>query len=519
MRAFIRWLALAPLLVFAGCSSLHQTPRAVGFSSDISLSPSDVILGEALAHYGQALILEASIGASQSAIYHFRQAAILDPANIPLSLKVAADYIGRKDYPGAISVLEGLIISDQESIEVHLLLGSVYQMTDRSKEAVRQFRSAIRLAPERPEGYIRLATLLVLDQGARQALDVVKDGLRKVHDPQPLVDFCVTAGRLLAEQNDIMGATSFFRQALVLRPDDAPSRAVLARCYVVSGLERQALKEVTLLQEKHPDSAIVAFWLGELYELMGQRTLALEAYTRAGRFESFELLAMLRKAKLEMLVEPGAALITLRDLLHDHPDDLRVRIYLALIHMQLEQYDEALSQFDEVARRVEQDPQHSWQLLPLFYFWYGSACERGGRFEEGEQHLCRYLAANPAAAEALNYLAYMWAERGIKLAQAEAYIIKALALEPHNGAFLDTQAWIHFKRGDYSNAYKILKLALRQTGDDPVVFEHLGDVCDALKDSRDARKWWLKSLKLSPENRSVRGKLSRAGVDMSGIGY
>ena len=87
--------------------------------------------------------------------------------------------------------------------------------------------------------------------------------------------------------------------------------------------------------------------------------------------------------------------------------------------------------------------------------------------------MVRYLAANPESAEALNYLAYMWAERGVNLDKAGIYITKALVHEPDNGAYLDTLGWVQYKQGDYLNAVKTLKQALRKLGDDPAIVDHL----------------------------------------------
>lgn len=518
MRAFIQWLALAPLLVIAGCSTLHQASRHSGLESGLALSPADANLGEALAHYSQALVAEVHGGTAPAAITHFRQAAALDPAHIPVSLRVASDYIGRRDYTGAVSVLTALGRSHPESVDIHLLLGSVLQVCDRPRDAERQFRSAIRLAPDRPDGYIRLATLLVMERESGQALKIVRLGVRQVKDSRPLVEFCDAAGHLLVGMKEFDGAVGFFRQALEFRPDDAPLREALARCYVVADRKRQALEEITRLRALHPGNPLVAVWIGELYELLGQPGPALESYTQAGRTQSLALPVALRKATLEMQLNPEAALITLAESLHEHPDDVRLHVYLALLYMQCEKYPAALIHLESVSRMVEHDQQQARRLLPHFYFWYGSACERVGRFEEGEQYLARYLADDPDAAEVLNYLAYMWADRGIKLEQAGAYIHKALAQEPDNGAFLDTQGWILYRKGDFSNAYKFLKRALRQTGDDPVIYEHLGDVCAALNNFGAARKWWLKSLKLSSKSSSVREKLIKAGVDLRGIG-
>ena len=302
---------------------------------------------------------------------------------------------------------------------------------------------------------------------------------------------------------------------LVYRSGDDAVREALARCYVISGQERKALEEFGFLQKKNPDNPQIAFWIGELYEMLGNREKALEYYALAIKGDSATLPASLRKANLEMQTDSHLALTTIGEAINHSPEDLGLRVYQASLYMQMDRYIEAASQFDDVARRIGKNESNAKQLPPLFYFWYGSACERAGRIDDGEKYLSRYLADNPESAETLNYLAYMWADRGVKLEQAEAYIAKALRQEPDNGAYLDTLGWIQYRRGDYGNASKNLERALRQVGEDSVILSHLGDLSLALKNNKQAIRWWMRSLKVSPANTSVREKLIKAGVESS----
>jgi tetratricopeptide (TPR) repeat protein len=152
-------------------------------------------------------------------------------------------------------------------------------------------------------------------------------------------------------------------------------------------------------------------------------------------------------------------------------------------------------------------------VQPLFYFWYGQACDRAGHVEACERQIERYLAANPNSGEALNYLAYMWAEQGRNLDRAMDYVAKALKLDPDNGAYLDTLGWIYFKRGDADSAVTYLTRAVKREGDAPAIMEHLGDAWYALKKRDKAVSLWLKSLKLAPENQGLRNKLIAEQVE------
>ena len=84
MRARLSSLALALTLVLSGCAT---TPRqaAPGFGA-YALDRAGLGLAEALAHYSQALIDEATPGGLDRGLEHWRAAVEGDPTNIPLRL-------------------------------------------------------------------------------------------------------------------------------------------------------------------------------------------------------------------------------------------------------------------------------------------------------------------------------------------------------------------------------------------------------------------------------------------------
>ncbi|MBP2687623.1 MAG: tetratricopeptide repeat protein, partial [Deltaproteobacteria bacterium] len=91
----------------------------------------------------------------------------------------------------------------------------------------------------------------------------------------------------------------------------------------------------------------------------------------------------------------------------------------------------------------------------------------------------KVIALDPKHATALNYLGYTFADRNMRLADAEKLILRALEVRPEDGYFLDSLAWVHFRRGDYPRAEEGLRRALKLVPDDPVILEHLGDVLQA----------------------------------------
>ena len=126
-------------------------------------------------------------------------------------------------------------------------------------------------------------------------------------------------------------------------------------------------------------------------------------------------------------------------------------------------------------------------------------CERKGDYAQAEKYFQKCLVLSPDFAEAMNYLGYMWTEHGEKLDQARELIEKALKAEPKNAAYLDSMAWVLFKQKQPQEALPYaLKAAELSEKPDATVFDHIGDIYEALKQPEKAREAWRKSVSLEP---------------------
>jgi Flp pilus assembly protein TadD len=143
----------------------------------------------------------------------------------------------------------------------------------------------------------------------------------------------------------------------------------------------------------------------------------------------------------------------------------------------------------------------------MFYFQLGAAHERAGHLEEAESYLNKALELAPEDTETLNYLGYMWADKGVRLDEAKVLIERALKLEPKNAAFLDSLAWVLFRQQKFEEALAQMEAALANLQEpDATIYDHQGDILAALGRMDEARKAWAKSLELEP-NDGIRRKL------------
>jgi Flp pilus assembly protein TadD len=135
-----------------------------------------------------------------------------------------------------------------------------------------------------------------------------------------------------------------------------------------------------------------------------------------------------------------------------------------------------------------------------------------GRHDESEAELQAVLDLDPNDATVNNDLGYGLADRNKDLDRAERLIRKALELDrkqrsegtavevdagEDNAAFLDSLGWVLFRRGKLEEAKATLeKAAGLKQGEDPVIWDHLGDVWVKLKQPARAKQAWVKALAL-----------------------
>jgi tetratricopeptide (TPR) repeat protein len=134
--------------------------------------------------------------------------------------------------------------------------------------------------------------------------------------------------------------------------------------------------------------------------------------------------------------------------------------------------------------------------------------ERLGQKDSSIALLKTLVALDTSDATAANYLGYMLVESNAELELAEALIRRALAAEPDNGAFLDSQGWLLFRKEDWAEALRYIKLALEKMPHDTTVLEHYALILEKLGQNGEAIKQWQEILKIDPHNTLAQRKVN-----------
>jgi tetratricopeptide (TPR) repeat protein len=267
-----------------------------------------------------------------------------------------------------------------------------------------------------------------------------------------------------------------------------------ASLHAADGDREGALAYVRLALAADPNRLEAWLLVGDLLSDANQAE-ALAAYARAPRSSDLYVQAMAKTAwTLREADDKAGALATARAALSARPESQEAAITLAEILRAEKQTDEAVRLLDGLIARAGDTA--DWRLLYL----RGTTLAMAGRGLDSERDLEAALALAPDEPELLNYLGYMWIDRGVNLPKAMAMVQRAVAQRPRSGAIIDSLGWAQYRLGDYRAAVQTLERAALLEPGDPEINDHLGDAYWRVGRRIEAEFQWNRVLTLEPSD-------------------
>ena len=525
-------------------------------AADLALSDDNARKAEAFTLFAQAL-LAGDAAEKEKELDGYRKTLALDPGYTELAVQLAYELTKRNDISGAIQVLKDSIKAAPKVPLPLIYLSQIYaKHLKKPDQAQKYAEQALALAPDDFQAHHALYELQVAAGQTKKAEEVLERAARsKSTDPKfwlQLGDLhtrlylkedgtsepdhiermnvvyrkaadcgkmdsitLAKVGDYFALSRQVPEAVPYYESALKLRLNDedpalANLREKLARAYLVTQRREEALEMLETVAHENPMRFETYELLGELYQEKGEIEKAMRSYEQTMLIDSSRPDNYLRLAEIYLrLKRADKAVDIMRTARGKFPDVPQIGFTLAVTLSQAKRHTEAMTSFAEAEADARNS--HEEMLTSSFYFQYGAAAEQAGLIEKSAELMRESIRLDPSnAAQAYNYLGYMWTERGINLEEAGEYIRKALETDPENGAYLDSIGWYYFKRGDYDRALKELLHALEaMKEDDAVVFEHIADTYSKLGKTAEAVTFWEKSLAME-DNPKVREKLDAA---------
>ena len=387
-----------------------------------------------------------------AAAYEKGTAAVRGPGR-ELRLRRAAALLNIPGGAGAaraVALLTEFVTTNPKDVTGHTLLARAHLQRGASDAAETSARAALALEPANLQVMGLLAGIyrdrydyaaIVALLGPATKDDAVPSGARVGEFVRLLAEL----GGAQQQLGDATAAVRTFERARRLVPDAAPVAVALAQAHLQAGQADQAQRVARDARVSGTDD------LGLL------RVEAL-AGVKAGR--TADAVGFLERTLGERRSQPDAAFV------------------LADVYEAAGRHDDAIKAVTALGGAAPADDAVAFRLA--------AAYEAADRVPDAERVFRAILARDPLHANALNYLGYMLADRGLRVGDALSLIDRALAVEPGNPAFLDSRGWALFKLGRAADAEDPLRRATTALRGSSVIQSHYAEVLAALGKRQDA---------------------------------
>jgi len=168
-----------------------------------------------------------------------------------------------------------------------------------------------------------------------------------------------------------------------------------------------------------------------------------------------------------------------------------------------EQFKNSIKFYTEIIQTIKKDH----PLYSKVADGRGVAYERIGEWDKAEKDLLSSLKASPDQAYVINYLAYSWIEKGVKIDQSLEMLKRANNLESNNPYIIDSLGWALFKLERYNESKNYLQSAVKLMPADPIINDHYGDVLWKNGNKIQARYYWKYVLNLKDTEKDLKNNI------------
>ena len=408
-------------------------------------------------------------GLYYQAIDSFKNALVYHSDSFFLHFRLLDEYLKAGLQLQAFKQCNTLLKKYPDNMDLHLKMGKIYENNNLDKKALAEYNWVLTKKPDHVEALYRKAALHVQKQNFSQARSTFTV-LSRIGKEENLYRVYYFLGQIDKKENRKQKALLHFNRSLYLYPDFMPAALELFSFYQEAGQTDKAVHVLEEFQKNagfHPQVSLILF----------------RFYAQQGNWD-----------KAIMYLEPFSEL---------DPSNWMIRVQLAWMWSQKEEYEEAITIMEEtvsVYPRVsssiytlyasffeqQQDfPRALEVLLEASYifpvdtavlFYKSVIYDQLGQTGQAIRYLKKVLEIDPDYVNALNYLAFLYAELNNDLESAERMIIKALSLSSNDSYILDTAGWVFFKRGKTQKALKYLELAHQNNASEGLIAEHLAEV-------------------------------------------
>jgi tetratricopeptide (TPR) repeat protein len=394
-----------------------------------------------------------------------RKALEFSPGSNPeLTRALAQNLMLAEQYDAALKVYEELVAEDPKDAQSQLRISQIYRQKRDLAKAREASRKAREMDPDSLEVRFNDVNLLETEGKTTEAIALLKEMLGSTEkksynagEKANRVALLERLGLMYRSNEQPQEALAVFREIAELDPSlGSRAAAQVIETYRGSKEYARAEREADQAVKKYPDDR------------------------------------MLRMVRASVLSDAGKHAQAVEDLkkLLDGKADREVQLSMAQAYEKAREFGR-MGQALDAAEKLSESKDERETVV----FMRGAMYEKLKKYDAAEAEFRKVLELNPDNASALNYLGYMFADRNVRLPEAQQLIQKALNSDPNNGAYLDSLGWVYYRMGKLGEAEQELRRAIERYPRDPTVHDHLGDVYFRQGRLKDAITQWERSLK------------------------
>jgi len=395
--------------------------------------------------------------------------------------------LAKRNGKDAVQTFRTVLHDQPELATVHFLLGQAYLLTGENRLAKESFERAVALYPGQVDARRSLAALENQSGRHQQARKQLDDLLKQRPDDLAALDMLMMVdlvtknwveaehtlerlrtaskdsavaimaeGRLRQAQGQLDKASTAYKRAMALSPDDPEPLLSLVKLDVAQRHVDRAQARLEALLAERPDHLYGHGLLGEVVALTGHPREADAQFRAASRVNPKWVTPWLDWGELWLAQkEPDQAVQVIQAGLKANPDSEELHMLLASAYSALGQIDNAIIAYDGTLR-----------LNPR-----------------------NVLAANNLAVLLVDY-------KGDPQNLQRAFALsRDFEKDAPHPLFLDTLGWVRFKMGQQEEALRLMKNAVAKSPEVPTLNYHLGMAYHQSGKRAEARVYLSKALK------------------------
>ena len=438
-----------------------------------------------------------------------------NPHNVEVQLSIADAYARLEDYRNAIAAYDSVQQWQGQSVQLSARKVRAYQALNDTVGAIGEMRSLLATAPRNVDYNLAMGNMMLMF-GERDSALTYYDKAQQ-YEPENGATYLAKA-QFYNAIGDSVNYDQQTYQALVSKDLDVASKVEVLADYARHRLVAEDSSARTenlfkVLIEQHPNEPQIRMLFSDYLAAKDDMKGAAEQMDYAVNLDPTDAQAWNRLLVLNIISENYEAAIAAGDrAIELNPNDIELYGYIAPAYYNIKQYDKAIEVYKKALAAVDStDTEHRSMFLGGMGDAKFSMGDTIGAFALYDQA----IEIDPNNVSILNNYAYFLTLCNRDLDKAERMSAKTVQAEPQNATFLDTYAWVFYKRKEYTMAQLYIEMAIkneRRPSSD--IYDHYGDILLAVGNKQEALKQWKKALELDAGNKELLEKVEKLALEL-----